>query len=129
MSSMRLGVILLLCAVSFGFGAKEKSAQVVGFYSSGELWDADSVLDHHPKFRKLFLNRHKHFTSDEMRGVLQDLATFVEAKFPDSEILQVGDLSAEGGGPVPRHVSHQNGIDADLVYLRNNRRAQLPGNS
>lgn len=103
-----------------------KAGEVVGFYSQGELWDADSVLNHTPRFTKLFLNREKHYTSVEMRDVLQELADYTATQFQDSEVLQVGDLSQQGGGPIPRHVSHQNGIDADLVYLRVNRETQSP---
>lgn len=126
MTFIRFIVFMILWTSSLG--ASTEKTEVVGFYSNGEIWRADSVLDHDIKFRKLFLNRKKHFTSDEMRAVLQDLAQFVESRFPNTEILQVGDLSAKGGGPVPRHVSHQNGIDADLVYLRKNRSTQNPTN-
>jgi penicillin-insensitive murein endopeptidase len=110
----------------FLFAFSSKSAEVVGFYSNGELWRADSVLDHDPKFTKLFLNREKNYTSNEMRSALQELADFVQSQYSKTEVLQVGDLSARGGGPAPRHVSHQNGIDADLVYLRKNRDSQSP---
>ena len=40
-------------------------------------------------------------------------------QFPDSHVLAIGDLSAEHGGPITEHHSHQSGRDADigLVYL------------
>jgi murein endopeptidase len=39
--------------------------------------------------------------------------------FPDLHVLAIGDLSAEGGGPITEHRSHQSGRDVDigLYYL------------
>lgn len=36
--------------------------------------------------------------------------------------MGVGDLSIRGGGPFPPHRSHQNGLDADLRYVRRDRK-------
>lgn len=116
---------LALYLGSFSLGAL-KAADIIGFYSDGSLLYADSVLDHRPKFSKLFLSRGKHYTSVEMRELLNEVALFTENRWPNSEPLQIGDLSAKGGGPIPRHASHQNGIDADVVYLRKDRANQDP---
>lgn len=32
-------------------------------------------------------------------------------------VALVGDLSAEGGGPIPGHASHQSGLDADVAFF------------
>jgi hypothetical protein len=39
--------------------------------------------------------------------------------FPDIHVLAIGDISAEGGGPITEHRSHQSGRDVDigLYYL------------
>jgi len=40
--------------------------------------------------------------------------TDVREQFPDAHVLAIGDLSAEHGGPITEHRSHQTGRDADL---------------
>ena len=41
------------------------------------------------------------------------------AAHPDAPRVVVGDISLEGGGPMTdEHVSHQNGLDADIYYPR-----------
>ncbi|HUJ62808.1 MAG TPA: penicillin-insensitive murein endopeptidase [Kofleriaceae bacterium] len=49
--------------------------------------------------------------------VLRVITDFRE-QFPDAHVLAIGDLSAEHGGPITEHRSHQSGRDADigLVY-------------
>ena len=39
--------------------------------------------------------------------------------------VQVGDMSLRGGGTFPPHVAHQNGLEGDLRYIRNDR-AEAP---
>ncbi|MFN2466984.1 MAG: penicillin-insensitive murein endopeptidase [Gaiellaceae bacterium] len=63
--------------------------------------------------------------------VLRVLDDFVEAH-PDAPRIGVGDLSRPGGGDfgarygLPGHVSHQNGLDADLYYPRHDGRERAP---
>jgi murein endopeptidase len=40
-------------------------------------------------------------------------------QFPDVHVLAIGDLSAEHGGPITEHHSHQSGRDADLGLIYN----------
>jgi murein endopeptidase len=61
-------------------------------------------------------------------GVLGDFA----AAHPDAPRIGVGDLSRPNGGDFgvrygrPGHVSHQNGLDADLYYPRRDRKERPP---
>ncbi len=96
------------------------SSEAVGYYSKGSLRAAKSILETPSSVHKLFVAREKLYTTDEMLTLLEGAAEFVEDQFPDSEVIQVGDLSGIRGGPATRHASHQNGLDADVVYLRNN---------
>jgi hypothetical protein len=52
----------------------------------------------------------------QLRGAIAG----VRALRPELHVLAIGDLSAERGGPLERHVSHQTGLDADigLFYTR-----------
>lgn len=96
------------------------SSEAVGYYSNGSLKDAKSILETKSAVHKLFVDREKLYTTDEMHTLLEGAAQFVQSEFPASEVLQVGDLSGINGGNATRHASHQNGLDADVVYLRHN---------
>jgi penicillin-insensitive murein endopeptidase len=48
--------------------------------------------------------------------VLERAFAAVEARFPGTPPLRVGDLSARGGGRLTHHGSHRSGRDADLVF-------------
>jgi penicillin-insensitive murein endopeptidase len=102
------------------------ASETIGFYSNGRLSGAQSVFEHGTPIHKLFIARGRLYTSDEMQSVLTDASEFIKGAFPDSEILQVGDLSMRLGGLAEGHASHQNGLDADVVYLRHNKYVQSP---
>lgn len=116
--------VLVGITLSFFLGHASFGEEIIGFYSNGSQQKVDSVLAHDLSIQKLFRSRGMHYTSVEMRDLLEDLNLYLKNKFSDVEVLQVGDLSAQNGGRIPRHASHQNGLDADVVYLRENRRVQ-----
>jgi penicillin-insensitive murein endopeptidase len=47
---------------------------------------------------------------------IQSAAAVVRDTLPESAPLFVGDLSARGGGKIPRHNSHRSGRDVDLLW-------------
>ncbi|MBC7537488.1 MAG: penicillin-insensitive murein endopeptidase [Bacteriovorax sp.] len=106
--------------------SKLHASEAIGFYSSGSLLSAQSVFERGTPVHKLFVARGRLYTTDEMHNLLTETSEFVKNNFPDSEILQVGDLSARLGGLVAGHDSHQNGLDGDIVYLRRNKYVQSP---
>ena len=59
--------------------------------------------------------RNTRFTTAEMRDLLVCAAKEV-AKAHPGRVLQLGNLSRMGGGPLPWSVSHHNGRDADLAF-------------
>lgn len=105
---------------------ESQASEAVGFYSKGSLKDGESILERGTKIHKLFLGRKRFYTTDQMHDVISDAADFVRQEFPDAELLQVGDLGAIKGGTVTGHGSHQNGLDADFVYLTRNNKLQSP---
>jgi penicillin-insensitive murein endopeptidase len=109
---MKLFMLLALCLSEVSMASEAK-----GYYSNGTLNEADSILTRKTAIHKLFLQRKKNFTTDEMHEVISNAADFIKHEFPTAEFLQVGDLSSEKGGPAPGHGSHQNGLDIDVVYL------------
>ncbi len=61
-------------------------------------------------------------TTPEVIGALLDAIDGVQAKYPSSCDLYLGDFSRPGGGFMNHHRSHQNGKDVDIgMYARENR--------
>jgi len=48
---------------------------------------------------------------------LKDAIAIVRALYPDVHTLAIGDLSAEHGGKLANHQSHQTGLDVDLGFF------------
>jgi len=61
--------------------------------------------------------------TSETLAYLTAALTKVHAEAPDAAALHLGDISAERGGPLAPHVSHQSGRDVDIgyFYLRSER--------
>lgn len=101
-----------------------QASEAVGYYSSGSLKEAESIQDRGTPIRKLFLQRGRFYGTQEIQDIISDAADFVRQEFPDSEMLQVGDIANKNGGALKEHGSHQNGLDADIVYLTRNGKLQ-----
>lgn len=56
---------------------------------------------------------------------IKDLGRTWASTHPNDPVIQVGEISKQGGGPLPPHKSHQQGIDFDLRYMRNDGRVGL----
>ena len=54
------------------------------------------------------------------------VVTKVREEFPDEHVLAIGDLSAEHGGPITQHHSHQSGRDVDLGLFYDEQPANYP---
>ena len=100
------------------------ASEAIGYYSSGKLKGADSIIDRGTPIHKLFMQRGRFFGTDTMFETISDAADFVRNQYPDAELLQVGDIANETGGALREHGSHQNGLDADIVYLTKNKKLQ-----
>jgi penicillin-insensitive murein endopeptidase len=76
---------------------------------------------------KILLPRNRAWATFDLWAVIRQGAASIHRAFPDGERLQLGDASAQGGGPLtPTHASHQIGLDVDVVYYRVNHREQDP---
>jgi penicillin-insensitive murein DD-endopeptidase len=100
--------------------------QAIGFYSDGRLTHASSISQSGMGFVKLYRNRGTEFTSSDMTEILRGAALKMYYDHPEGERLQFGDLSIKNGGKLLQHESHQNGLDADIVYLRHSHQEQDP---
>lgn len=54
------------------------------------------------------------------------VVTLFRRQFPDAHVLAIGDLSAEHGGPITDHHSHQSGRDADIGLVYKTKPAAYP---
>lgn len=105
----------------------------IGFYSSGCLDSAHTLSGYETGLLKLFVERDRGYGNRDMVRLLTELghayyADWLSHSTPEQtfERIQVGDVSAKGGGPLTRHASHQNGLDVDVVYLRRDHRETSP---
>lgn len=55
------------------------------------------------------------YGTHELVDLIERVAARVRREHPGA-VVGVADMSARGGGRVPRHISHQAGRDADLIY-------------
>lgn len=101
-------------------------SQANGFYSDGNLENADILPDEAFGLVKLFRERDRRWATADLRAIILGLADHMQRAFPGGERIQLGDTSARHGGLVTGHVSHQNGLDADLSFLRMNRQELNP---
>lgn len=88
-----------------------------GSVNRGALASGRAIADEGPGFvaPEPWRSRGLRFGTDEMVGLIERAARAVVKRHPGGA-LAVADLSAERGGPVARHRSHQSGRDVDLVY-------------
>lgn len=119
-------VLFFFCS-NFAFSSDSvDETRAIGSYANGSLVGAMSLPNEETGFLKLFLPRNRGFGTKILQDTLLTLSRKNLDRFPDTERLQIGDLGAEFGGAITGHASHQNGLDADVAYLRINRMEQDP---
>jgi len=80
----------------------------------------DPVTDSVPNLpRRLYGNEHV------IRSLLDVIASYRTAN-PNAPRVLIGDISFRGGGPMDEHRSHQNGLDVDVYYPREDGRLRAP---
>lgn len=86
--------------------------------SVGQPWDG--VLRHGralpPSDAYVIRRPARAFGADHAIAALQRAIAEVRAAHPDAPVLAIGDISAERGGPIGDHLSHQSGLDADVGF-------------
>jgi penicillin-insensitive murein endopeptidase len=100
-----------------------------GYASQGSLVAADRLELVTSSLLKIFVPRQRSYGSLDLVTLLENSSRRLHDFFPSSERLQVGDTSNIYGGQAGGHSSHQNGLDADLVYFRKDGREMLPDSS
>lgn len=108
------------------FSYSSFASSAVGYYSNGSIKDSLDYQRETPFVHKLFKARNRLFSTEEMFRVIADMDSFMGTLTGDKEVIQLGDLSHQKGGKATGHGSHQNGLDADFVYLTINHKLQSP---
>jgi hypothetical protein len=114
-------------SATFGLPWSGHLANAVHLPAEGErffTWD--------PVLRRAPNRGWRRFGSDRLVRMVLDVLRAFAAAHPDAPRIGIGDLSRPNGGDFgprygrPGHVSHQNGLDADLYYPRLDRRERPP---
>ncbi|WP_127716061.1 penicillin-insensitive murein endopeptidase [Halobacteriovorax sp. HLS] len=100
----------------------------IGYYSKGKIENSQSIDQFSGHFEKLFRGRSNLYATEYLLSDVVTIAEDIKSNFSDVEKLQIGDISSLNGGNIPRHASHQNGLDIDIVYLRVNKTPQSTTN-
>ena len=123
-SGPRLAQAKIVWRASRAIGTPNAGALVDGVKLPPEgrhffTWDPERRAVRSPRWRR-------YATARLIRTLLRVVADFARAR-PKAPRVMVGDLSRPQGGDFGApHVSHQNGLDADIYYPRRDRRETAP---
>jgi penicillin-insensitive murein DD-endopeptidase len=92
--------------------------QAHGYYTRGSLYYPNELPAEGFGFVKIARPRNFGFGTYDLVEILKETAAALQRKFPSRDRVMVGDLSRDRGGNLPGHVSHQNGLDADVAFIR-----------
>ena len=92
----------------------QEAPNVVGGYSNGCIDGALAMPPEGAGYQVVWLNRNQNYGHPELIRYLTDLGSQVEQAGIGS--MLIADMSQPRGGPIPGHVSHQSGLDADIWY-------------
>lgn len=98
----------------------------VGFYTNGSIRNAQVMPHEGEGFVRLYIFEDRGWGADSTIRTIVDAAAYMSRKFPGRDRLQVEDISAQHGGKISGHGSHQNGLDADLQYFKRNNMEHSP---
>lgn len=127
---IRISILAGLIFISSGIGSACSAAveQSINFYTKGSLVNPSNLSnsDQDPGILKIFQSHNRNYGAFEMITMIKTVAQEIAQKYPNRERLQVGDVANLKGGNIGSHKSHQNGLDADVVYYRKNNKEQDP---
>ncbi len=88
----------------------------------GSISESDSgpnSLDEAEKgeFEVIDLRREQHYGSGLLVATIKKASLRFQEMYGNKDLIRVNALSKKGGGALGGHSSHQNGLDADIVYI------------
>lgn len=105
-----------------------KSNQAIGAVNSGRLENAVNMKQWQDTkgpvgFHIIRPERKTHFATNELAYLIDMIGKVTSQMIPGYK-LAIGDLSKEKGGKVGKHLSHTNGLDADIAFYFDNKTFQ-----
>ncbi|MBK8202731.1 MAG: penicillin-insensitive murein endopeptidase [Bdellovibrionales bacterium] len=96
----------------------KKDRRLVGG-SISESGSGPNFLDEAEKgeFEVIDLKREQHYGSGLLVATIKKASLRFQEKYGNKDLIRVNALSKKGGGALGGHSSHQNGLDADIVYM------------
>lgn len=105
-------IVLLLTSFSWA------QSMPIGSYTNGSLQNAECLPETGEGYMQLYREMQMIWGTMPLVSMIQNTAADLARKYPNRDRLQVEDLSAEEGGDVDGHASHENGLDVDLGYMK-----------
>lgn len=103
-----------------------KYEQSFGVYDRGWLKRPDKLPNSGNGLLKIFQTRERAYGALDLTTLLTAAGKEIRREIPATEVVQVGDISDSNGGQLGGHGSHQNGLDADIAFLKRNHRVMHP---
>jgi penicillin-insensitive murein endopeptidase len=100
--------------------------EATGFYSRGKLLSSRQFPMETKTVVKLRRPKKNQYTTYDLLAVLLLAAGDIHDMYPFGERVQIVDLAKKGGGNIGSHESHNNGLDADILYLRRSHKEEDP---
>ncbi len=89
-----------------------RGIQSIGAPNSGRLRNASRMVSKEGYY--YIRRKHRSWATNHTIYYLTNAIRNVHTQLPNLHVLSIGDLSAENGGPIRPHKSHQTGRDADI---------------
>src|SRR3989304_980173 len=97
---------------------ESEKSEVIGFYTSGCIANSLPLPEAGTGYQVIRLSRKRFYGHPNLTQYIKSLGRSVASYLTGT--LLIGDLSQEKGGPLPdEHSSHQNGLDADILFWQN----------
>lgn len=92
----------------------------VGTHNDGHIIDAMALPEKGEGYVHMYHEDNRYWGTLQMVSMLQKAAADISKKHPARDRMQVEDISAEHGGDIDGHASHEIGLDADVGYFKTN---------
>jgi penicillin-insensitive murein endopeptidase len=109
-----LAIALFGCVVAGCVGYGERGS--VGLPNLGMLRGGDALRVRGTGYMLARPTDPTRFANATLLGALERAFASVQARFPGTPAMRVGDLAYRSGGKHARHGSHRNGRDADVIF-------------
>lgn len=97
---------------------ESEKSEVIGFYTSGCIANSLPLPEAGTGYQVIRLSRKRFYGHPNLIQYIKSLGQSVASYLTGT--LLIGDLSQKKGGPLPdEHSSHQNGLDADILFWQN----------